>query len=614
MKKTLLVPFLLVAFASSAQTYQWQWAKKGGALAQTSTESDIAYGFSSEQILDIAVDSENNYYFVAFVTKQSAEYEGSPLTTYNWSQGTLSPTDVVLISTDCSGALRWTQTIGGGSDDDSYKISVDNNGGLYLNASVLNFSGFGAEYAPPHFSPTNFMPTTVADFGQPQEGWKTGAILKYNTSNGSLAWRVMPQGDVNQSLRACGMSQIVVHQDGTLSSLVGFRTGIHANGLAVVSDEFNVDPKYFILRLNANGTILSAIDINMKGYLLPNHTDFRYDENLQRYYVAGFGTNGDIFMINDLWVNGIKLEKQAFMLAFSNTGQEIWRKEMGSSATLEDNRIYDLQIDSESNLYLCGKYFRVNPNVVTLGTYQFPTNLEGNINYVLKMNPAGEILWTKVPTAYNVEFYTASHQFHDMAINGDEIAIAGQADSEIWDNFPINRPPNFRSDPILLRLNKNTGTAIGLHDIMSLPGYDDGLTAVAADKDGNYVVGGYFYTDMFTLANDNVPTIQKVQNVTDYTDFFMAKLAASPCGTLGAIDFESEKTRIYPNPTSSVVNIEFDGTLESYEIVSVLGQVLAKGNFNGQNSVSVENLSNGVYILNLKSKEKGTESFKIVKN
>src|SRR5690606_2662700 len=124
----------------------------------------------------------------------------------------------------------------------------------------------------------------------------------------------------------------------------------------------------------------------------------------------------------------------------------------------------------------------------------------------------------------------------DIALNGNEVAVAVQGHEEDWGDVFINRPTNHLNDPVLLRLNKETGAAFALHDIMTTPGTRDGLSAVAVDNDGNYVIGGYFFKDLFTEENDNIPTVTKVGGVQDFTDFFVAKLAASECGTTAGVE------------------------------------------------------------------------------
>ena len=289
---------------------------------------------------------------------------------------------------------------------------------------------------------------------------------------------------------------------------MGFAGGTHLNGAITVPASFTNILKYYIVTYNANGQYISNTPLALEGYLLLNTTEFRYDENLDRYYIAGYRTNGDIFMLSPLTLNGTDLEDQAYIMAFNSEGTNIWLKEITSPSMFKDSRIYDLKIDNDSSLYLSGKYYiNVPYGGVSYGDYAFPTVVEGNVPYVMKLNTSGAVQWMTTPSGYTTEIYTGSHHNHALVINGDEIGVATQATNEIWGNVSVNLPTNHRSDPGLLRLNKTTGTAIGFHLINGAPGYDDALTAITTDNDGNYVAGGYFYYQLFTNENDNVPTL-----------------------------------------------------------------------------------------------------------
>lgn len=296
MNKYLLSALLLTGITLHAQNFQWQWAKTGGGIRQAANEGG-AYAFDSEQVIDIAVDQANNYYYLTFMTEQNTKYDGMPVTVYNSIPQATGNTDVVLISTDCSGNLRWTQTIGGGAGDFAYKIELDNVGGLYIGANVVNLSHFGPEYIPPHFSPANAQEVLNSDVSLMQEGCKIAALVKYNTADGSLAWRVMPQGPVNLMKRNASINHVQVSADGTVHILIGLAGGTHFNGTVTVPDTFTEYLNYYIAKYNASGNLLSVIPLELEGYLWDCNTDFRYDENLQRYYIAGYRTNGDIFSL-----------------------------------------------------------------------------------------------------------------------------------------------------------------------------------------------------------------------------------------------------------------------------------------------------------------------------
>jgi len=72
--------------------------------------------------------------------------------------------------------------------------------------------------------------------------------------------------------------------------------------------------------------------------------------------------------------------------------------------------------------------------------------------------------------------------------------------------------------------------------------------------------------------------------------------------------------KVYPNPTTGLVNIQSQEELRSYEVVNLLGQVLLKGQLKqGQNSIMIESLSTGTFILNITTAEGKVMSRKVIR-
>ena len=72
-------------------------------------------------------------------------------------------------------------------------------------------------------------------------------------------------------------------------------------------------------------------------------------------------------------------------------------------------------------------------------------------------------------------------------------------------------------------------------------------------------------------------------------------------GTLGTNDFSASKFSIYPNPTSSLLNIVSETKIDLLEIFDVNGkQVITKKK---SNSIDVTSLPIGIYYLKLNNKE-----------
>lgn len=129
MKKVLY--FMLLSLALHAQTYQWKWAKQGGGDGGSlSSTFDI---WQDEHIRDVAVDNNNNYYFLTNIyggalNSNNPALDGSPVIHYG---GTYDDSDLLLFSTDCLGNVRWTRTIGGtGNEELAWKIQIDTTAGF----------------------------------------------------------------------------------------------------------------------------------------------------------------------------------------------------------------------------------------------------------------------------------------------------------------------------------------------------------------------------------------------------------------------------------------------------------------------------------------------------
>ena len=95
----------------TAQTYDWEWAERGGGKRNITGSSSPPYYRSYEHIRDIVIDSNNNYCYLAQVGNDQTTYGNVPITTYDDGR---SDRDVYLFSTDAQGNFRFDKVIGGG--------------------------------------------------------------------------------------------------------------------------------------------------------------------------------------------------------------------------------------------------------------------------------------------------------------------------------------------------------------------------------------------------------------------------------------------------------------------------------------------------------------------
>src|SRR5690606_24072405 len=127
--------------------------------------------------------------------------------------------------------------------------------------------------------------------------------------------------------------------------------------------------------------------------------------------------------------------------------------------------------------------------------------------------------------------FTGLFENKGLTLNGNEIATLPNGSAHIWGDYSYTRPDSHHTDPVILRLDKDTGEVIGLHDIMGANGPHQLFTVITTDNDGNYIAGGHFsgYQGLFTDSPNGVGPLSAMGK----TDFFMAKLSAYACGSGG---------------------------------------------------------------------------------
>ena len=614
MKKILLLFLLASASFINAQTYNWQWAKAGGGDL-----GSFGTGFSEisdEMIRDVVIDNNNNSYYLTKIYPQNPNINGTPVTSYQDS-------DLLLFSLDCQGNFRWSRTIGGfGSSEQSWNLKVDNSGGLYMMANVYN-SGDVANPTrlPIRFGDSEVMPIINIPFSDnttTDPGLNKTFLLKYDTNNGNLIWNKPLQGAVTRTTRDGDNGVWCMDSNKNIHAVIGFEAGVHLNGLITVPSTFTSTYQYYMVKFNYdNGNmtpqanpLLLPITGDMGAGWGAGKVQMTFDENLNRYYIAG-STSSTFNNYLPLSFAGTVLSDDGYLLAIDGmNGSEDWRREFTTyfggttPSPSPDEKIYSLLKDDAGNLYISGRYASNSTPTPTFSggnySYNLPTTPQAvDQNFVMKIDSDGNVLWTKIPTSTDSNFAGTRSTRAKIALNGNEIAfVKGTRSIEIWDGFTITSPQNDLANSLLVRLNKDTGAAINVHPIKSDYGSEDELTSITVDNDGNYVMGGYFSTQIFTDPNDGIPTISYSAN--NKSQFYVAKLGKVPCSPLATEEISIKDTdmQFYPNPVDDVLNIKTKENLKTYEVISAVGQQVKRGTFKANNyTISMQGLTKGVYFV-----------------
>src|SRR5690554_6877895 len=383
----LTIGLWLLAYGLQAQEFQWEWAKSGG--GGLSGSDSVFNEQQDETIRDIVVDADNNYYFLADLQGGTVSFEGESLTHYGSK-------DIVIIALDCEGNLLWHHTIGGGNwQDYAYKLGLDSTNGLYIAVTVVNNATVGGFNHPPvHFSEDDVMPLVPVNSnnGNPHEAYKMGFLLKFEKDTGDYLWRKTLQGDATSTLRSMVVGRIFIDSNDVIHQIVGLQEGIHLDGLVTVEEG---ELKYFLVKYDTDGNIIGTPqELPMAGAFNPQYNSFLYDEQLNRYYIAGTLHVSLTYQGNILHhaPNG-----RFYILAFDgDTFDEIWRKEVHKEGTNSySEKLTQIVIDEASNIYLSGKYVNTSNTLEYFGDYLLPqsigTHSFGHMPFVMKLNSSGEI-------------------------------------------------------------------------------------------------------------------------------------------------------------------------------------------------------------------------------
>ncbi|WP_177766197.1 T9SS type A sorting domain-containing protein [Flavobacterium sp. I3-2] len=642
-KLFIYIIFSLWGLGGFAQNYQWQWAKAGGGENKLFADNifggiydDINY---HEEVVALKNTSDNHTYLLSHIAYGNTNFSGNSITTYHQPTSIDPWSNILLSKVDCEGNYLWHKVFGGGGNENRTRsMGIDTSDNVYVAMRVSNL-GFhdslanivGSAFAlPVHFDTDSIMDPlprawnglALQNVNSPTH--KKLALIKYNSA-GEFQWLRMPQSDSLQYLTSRATDYgVTVEPNGTTHWLVGMGNGSHLDGAINITGLGQYDQRLYILKYDSNGNslgyFLAPFYSNLEGYL-PKKINFTYDPLTQQYYFTSWRDS----VYDDEFVTIINNQeyRTSILICFNATGQVLWTKTANNafSALVEG-----LLVDNQSNVYVSGRGTsytvlpdgNYGPQNGNFGGYQF-TNISNRQSFVIKFNAQGNLLWGSNAdgTAGDGLGGSGSESTRSMTINGDELAVGTAFYNNTWGAFGITgQPMGAFTDPILIRLNKNTGVPVGGHRIQGPNGFREGLTAVETDKDGNYIVGGYMRTYLFTNGDDYVdPIVGQLMKATQGsgTDFFIAKLAKNTCNYLDTDAFTKLNLKVYPNPTTNNVFIDTPENLTTYEVYNILGQRLVSNSFNGDNSISLETFAPGTYFIKVTTDQNTQATVKVIK-
>lgn len=577
----LLLSLCCCISVSFAQAQDWQWAKRGGGVQSLNSGSEV-FSTGRERVLEVAVDSQNNYYFIAEIGSSNATYDGESVTTYGDDGGRKN---IFIFSTTCDGDFRWKKTIGGGFHDLANSIKIDTNDNVYVTGKTINLSN----HTPVHFD-TDSIKNPAPQSGTLTESFKGAFVIKYN-KDGDFQWLVEPEGAVSSAFNSAVMA-MDIDDNNNIHTLLYLVTGTHLDGQVEVEED---DSQTAIAKFDEDGILLDYTLIDLQpGTNAPYDYQMVYDSNLDRYYIADTKRNSsDVISINGFGDDS-SLTNSFYLSAIDNQGNVLWFHDnnINGSWTLGD-----IKLDNNGDIYFTGAAHSSSSINDSFNGFDFEFLGSSGITvpFLVKLDSDGNLIWGS-----NGGF-SGRFPGRSIAIHGNDVYLGLGMYYNEWDGIVI---PGIQGggqvpDPTLLRFNATTGS---LDEVIRMPdntvGQDE-IMSIALDHNQNIIMGGHFSSTL--LSNHPVETLQKAGGA---SDFFIAKYGTDVC-TLSTTDFNIEThIQLYPNPARNQVYLSSELSLVKAEVYNIQGKKVKEVQLQNSNpSINIQALKTGLYLVKITTQD-----------
>lgn len=552
MKKIFSLTALIISCALSAQQFEWARPMSGG---------------GNEQGSHLAIDASGNVYTVG-VFNITTDFD--PTSGVN-NITAVGDYDIFLTKFDASGNMLWVKTMGGTGADYGYGIALDHNNNIYITG------GFEATV---DFDPGNGV-TNLTSAGD-----EDIFVCKYD-ANGNFIWAKQMGGVYKDEAHYISVDDdFNVYTTGDFDIIGDFDPG--ATSFTLYGQSCT---NLFVSKLSGSGNFIWAKNVSgpSDGYALA------LDGNGGIFVTGIFWGNLDFDMNSGVANLASAGSYDCFIIKMDDNGNYTWGKAYGGTGLDNSGGI---ALDSAGNIYTTGYFI----NTVDFDPGAGVSNMTaGNYDaYLLKLDPSGNFAFAKQITGSNAErgYSVDLDAAGNIYLTGDFI---GTADFDTGPGtFTISS--TWSANSIFVTKLSNTGALIWA---VQLGGNGIGH-CIRLDNAANiYTTGFYYYQTADFDPGAGVFNMTAVGG----NDAFVHKMSQGLAGVaenLNAVTFQ-----LYPNPAGSAIQIISDQQWESYSIANMIGEVVQQGS--SSFSVSVENLSPGIYFFQLMNAEGEMRQEKFVK-
>ncbi|MBB6332982.1 hypothetical protein HNP24_003985 [Chryseobacterium sediminis] len=428
-------------------------------------------------------------------------------------------------------------------------------------------------------------------------------VGKYN-SNGNFMWAKKVGGDDPNVARINSMK---VDPAGNIYMGGDFRYTIDVDpGPGVYNLTTDTLSDMFFMKLDTNGNFAWAKQMGTPG------NDDKIEKMVidgQNIYITGYFI-GQIDFDPGSSVHQVQSHAlgDAFVGKYNlSDGGFQWVRSFASNEFASG---YALDVDETGNVYSAGTFkgtvdFNPDPNATFNMASIGPSSI-----YFLKLNSAGQFVWVKNFGAIGTLGFTSSEFPYSVAVKVDKAYLAGYFLTSM-DGNPDDNAENW--------IYANGGN------------YD--IFFIALNAGGNFLwtksYGGEFHDYPYNIhidANNDILLCGRYSNKVNFYpgvtsvpvagvyDGFLLKLNKDAYLNLKTSESDINKNlKVYPNPTSDILNIISDSKISKVTVNSAEGKLLLSKKIDAVSAaLNIKDLPAGVYFVNITTGSKSSTQ-KIIK-
>ncbi len=572
-------------------------------IAQSNVQKTFGtYYFKNRAVpISTKIDNQGNIIVIGFIEVNSIENIStySQFTTPNCYQNTLnSEIDGFIAKFNPQGGLLWATYFGGESNDSCLYFQIDTDNNIYLAGKTTSFT---------HIATSGSYIDNVVEM------YSTTSYLAKFSEDGNLIWSTYIPGSV---------SNLKIRNN---ELIVGGYTD-NPNGVSTIGAYREVPEQYliggipstrygFIMKFNLNGIRTYGTYLEKCG----DRLTFEIDDEGNYIIADRIPPNLSIFFTPTLNCHQSNYGGGTFDVFITKFNSDLtnilWSTYFGGNLS---EYIYDIKLN-QNDIYIAGVTRSPN-NIATPNAHQSTISGSKFYGYIANFSKDGVLLWS----TYFGGNGSIDSDLANITIFNNKLYVVGGIEG----STNLSTTGSFQENYEEIIVNASTikpgfFAEFSLNGSLNWSSYFTGTNI----RNIEFLNNDTFYLSGFTsnpngIATPNAIQPNLIQNAIPTSgvpkNMFLCKFEFT---TLSTPQFSTSNFQLFPNPNHGVFSLK--GTVNDFSnlkltFTDLLGRMVYEQKivaFSNQldTSIDVRNqLSKGVYFVNLYNKEKQVQTFKII--